>query len=67
MINYLNLLKEKNLNKKYSISQDLNFINEKVEIKDIDYYYSNVIARSSKTMSMCRNEKKNYKSTGTEG
>jgi len=31
------------------------FIHEKIEIKKIDYYFSNSIARSSKTMSDCRN------------
>ena len=38
------------------------FLNEKIDIKEIDYYFSNSIARSSKTMSDCRNillEKKN--------
>ena len=39
----------------------------KIIIKDNDYYYSNSIARASKTMSNCRNEKINLKSTGTEG
>ena len=29
-------------------------INEKIEIKKIDYYFSNSIARASKTMSDCR-------------
>ena len=30
------------------------FINEKISIKKIDYYFSNSIARASKTMSDCR-------------
>ncbi|MDB3877274.1 hypothetical protein N9316_04800 [Candidatus Pelagibacter ubique] len=34
---------------------------------DNDYYYSNVIARASKTMSECRHLKADLKSTGTEG
>ena len=37
----------------------------KVEFKD--YYFSNVIARSSKTMVECNNSKLNLKKTGTEG
>ena len=37
----------------------------KIIIKETDYYYSNAIARSSKTMSQCRNEKNKFKSTGT--
>ena len=67
MLNYLNLLKEKNSSKKYSELYNLSFENEKMVIKDHDYYYSNPIARASKTMSNCRNEKNNFKATGTEG
>ena len=37
----------------------------KVIVKD--YYFSNVIARSSKTMIECNNSKINIKYTGTEG
>ena len=43
------------------------FISEKINVDNIDYYYSNVIARSSKTMTECRNEKLKLKNTGTEG
>jgi NADH-quinone oxidoreductase subunit G len=39
--------------------------NEKVQIKPIDYYYSNAIARASKTMSDCRNININNKKNGT--
>ena len=39
--------------------------NEKIEIKPIDYYYSNAIARASKTMSDCRNININNKKNGT--
>ena len=31
-----------------------NFINEEISIKELDYYFSNSISRSSKTMSECR-------------
>ena len=65
--NDLNLYKENNLSKKYSELANLSFESEKIIIKDNDYYYSNSIARASKTMSNCRNEKINLKSTGTEG
>ncbi len=42
------------------------FINEFVTIKEIDYYFSNSIARSSKTMNDCRNERYNkFNKTGT--
>ena len=40
---------------------------EKVITVPIDYYYSNVIARASKTMSECRNLKIDFQKTGTEG
>ena len=46
---------------------NLKFFSEKILIKDNDYYYSNPIARASKTMFYCRNEKINFKGTGTEG
>ena len=44
-----------------------NFENENLVVKSKDYYFSNVIARSSKTMVECNNSKLNLKSTGTEG
>ena len=43
------------------------FINEKILVSPIDYYHSNVIARSSKTMNECRNIRSKLKKTGTEG
>ena len=67
MFNYLNLKKDKqksNLNIK-NYSND--FVNEDLKIKYKDYYFSNVIARSSKTMLDCHNSKLNFKRTGTEG
>jgi NADH-quinone oxidoreductase subunit G len=69
MINYLNLQKEKQNsligeNKKITID---NFTNELLILNVKDYYFSNVIARSSKTMIECNNSKLNLKSTGTEG
>mgnify|MGYP003304441953 CR=1 FL=1 len=42
-----------------------NFINEKVNIKEIDYFFSNAISRASKTMSECRQIKYSSKKTGT--
>jgi len=45
-----------------SLSEDTN---EKVKIKLLDYYYSNAIARASKTMSDCRNININNKKNGT--
>jgi len=64
MINYLNLQNSK----KESFNKIENhFFKEKIFVKDIDYYYSNSIARASKTMSKCRDEKFKFKQTGTEG
>ena len=44
-----------------------NLNDEKILIEDIDYYYSNTIARASKTMSECRHARASLKKTGTEG
>ena len=63
MMNYLKL-DQKFINKDKIITE---FFNEKIIIDSFDYYYSNVIARASKTMSECRNEKLKVKSTGTDG
>ncbi len=41
------------------------YSNEKIQIKPIDYYYSNAIARASKTMSDCRVVGVNNKKNGT--
>jgi len=67
MFNYLKLKKEQKksdlLNK---ISQN-DYENENLNVKFKDYYFSNVIARSSKTMVECNNSKIDLKKTGTEG
>jgi len=46
------LLPEKNF--KLIESQDYEFFSEDIDIKQIDYYFTNAIARSSKTMSDCK-------------
>ena len=67
MHNFLNLKKEKQKTVLVKeINQD-NFENENINIRFKDYYFSNVIARSSKTMLDCSNSKLNIKRTGTEG
>ena len=64
LFNYLDLNQKKsNFNK--TLSDD--FLDEEIQINQIDYYYSNVISRASRTMSECRNTKINIKRTGTEG
>ena len=68
MLNYLNLQKEKQIMKMINTKIDENeFKDETLNIDVKDYYFSNVIARSSKTMVECNNSKLNLKSTGTEG
>ena len=41
------------------------FVSEEVQIKELDYFYTNSISRASKTMSECRQIKENTKKTGT--
>jgi len=66
MLNYLKLQSEKQTEQNNNNSNsDFNNENLKIEIKD--YYFSNVVAKSSKTMIKCNNAKINLKSTGTEG
>ena len=67
MINFINLFIEKNLSKKEKTISDLDFVNETLKINVSDYYFSNVVARSSKTMLECKKAKINLKSTGTDG
>jgi NADH-quinone oxidoreductase subunit G len=69
MLNYINLQKEKQINKEDKLNKidENEFKDEVLKINVKDYYFSNVIARSSKTMIECNNSKINLKSTGTEG
>ena len=67
MFNYLKLKKER---KKTDLTNKIDqgdFVNENLIVGVKDYYYSNVIARSSKTMVECNNAKIDLKKTGTEG
>ncbi len=63
MFNYLNLKSENNNNN----STEATFFDEKIILDNFDYYFSNVIARASKTMTDCHNEKLKLKNTGTDG
>ena len=58
------IVKEKNFNK--IIQSKIAFINSKLEIKQIDYYFTNPICRASKTMFECKTIKNNFKSTYTK-
>jgi NADH-quinone oxidoreductase subunit G len=44
----------------------LEVVSEKIKIRDIDYYFSNSIARASKTMSDCRSISGDIKKNGTD-
>ena len=62
MFNYLNQTRNEEF-----IQTDYIFENEKISVDNIDYYFSNVIAKNSKTMSECRSLRNNLKQTGTDG
>ena len=63
LMNYLNLKKNVKDNTNIPVAD---FIEEKIILDLNDYFYSNVIARASKTMSQCRDIKIESKKTGTE-
>ena len=67
IVNFLNLKKEKQKTDHVKEINQNDFENENIKIKFKDYYFSNVIARSSKTMLDCYNSKFDIKRTGTEG
>ena len=67
MFNYLKIKKEKQISDLSQIKKEDNFVDEILKIDFKDYYFSNVIARSSKTMFECNNSKLDLKKTGTEG
>ena len=63
--NMFNYIKSNSQDK--SLKIDYNFYEEEIFYDHIDYYYSNVVSRSSKTMSECRSARNIIKKTGTEG
>ena len=67
MFNYLKLKKEQKKSDLPNKIGQSDFENENLNVKFKDYYFSNVIARSSKTMVECNNSKIDLKKTGTEG
>jgi NADH-quinone oxidoreductase subunit G len=67
LVNQINLYIEKNNSKKSSDITNIDFNKEILKVENEDYYYSNVIARASKTMFKCKKSKANLKLTGTEG
>ena len=67
LLNQINLYIEKNKSIKSSNVENLEFKQEILKVNNEDYYYSNAIARASKTMFECKSTKTNLKLTGTEG
>ena len=57
---------ETKIKSKKLTNRRIKFINQKIVIKHIDYYYTNPIARSSTVMNECRNISKNYSYIGVE-
>ena len=51
---------------KFVETKKVNFFEDNISVKPIDYYYTNVIARSSKVMSECRQIKKKFLFNGIE-
>jgi NADH-quinone oxidoreductase subunit G len=66
MINFVKLKNKNSVSEIINLDKD-NFEDEILKIETKDYYFSNVVARASKTMIDCNNSKINFKSTGTEG
>jgi NADH-quinone oxidoreductase subunit G len=67
LLNQINLYIEKNKSIKSSNVENLEFKQDILKVNNEDYYYSNAIARASKTMFECKSAKTNLKLTGTEG
>tara|TARA_B100001093_G_C26816999_1_gene1010195 strand:- start:650 stop:2302 length:1653 start_codon:yes stop_codon:yes gene_type:complete len=59
----LNELPKTSMVKKDNIEKD--FFSEKIFVRELDYYYTNSISRSSKTMSECRQIRHKFKKDGT--
>ena len=54
------------INNQINKNNIINFVNDNISIKSIDYYHTNSIARSSKIMSECRQISKKFLFTGIE-
>ena len=67
MFNYLKMNKDQQNTKLEDKLNESDFADEFLKVDYKDYYFSNVIARSSKTMLECNNAKIDLKKTGTEG
>ena len=67
MFNYLKIKQEQKNSEFIEKIEQKTFENEKIKVEFKDYYFSNVVARASKTMFECNNSKLVLKKTGTEG
>ncbi len=67
MFNYLKMNKDQQTSVLDHELNESDFSDEFLKVDYKDYYFSNVIARSSKTMLECNNAKIDLKKTGTEG
>ena len=67
MFNYLKMNKDQQTSELDHELNESDFTDEFLKVDYKDYYFSNVIARSSKTMLECNNAKIDLKKTGTEG
>ena len=67
MFNYLKVNKDHQTSELNHELNESDFTDEFLKVDYKDYYFSNVIARSSKTMLECNNAKVDLKKTGTEG
>jgi len=54
------------INNQINKNNIINFVNDNISIKSIDYYHTNSIARSSKVMNECRQISKKFLFTGIE-
>jgi len=67
MLNYIALKKENKNSLNIEKQSKESFQNEELKINYKDYYFSNVIAKASKTMLDCHNSKLEVKRNGTNG
>ena len=67
MFNYINLRKENSNQSDIKDNNDEQIKDDNLQVIVKDYYFSNVIARASKTMRECNNSKLEKKLTGTNG
>jgi NADH-quinone oxidoreductase subunit G len=67
MFNHINLRKENSNQPDIKDKADEQIIGDNLQVTVKDYYFSNVIARASKTMRECNDSKIEQKPTGTEG